>query len=264
MMKKAFRTLLCVALFLIATIPQTYGQTESKGIQFKYEYQSILLDSTYNIVDLTVQNYIEQLRERMNKELSVVIGEAEQEMRSFKPQSPLSNFLTDILFDFGNQFLAKTHSGTHANLSVLNFGGIRSSLLAGPITIEDIYKVAPFDNKVVIIDIKGEQLIEFFNRFTEKDHAAFSQAQTIYRNGRMTQATVQGEKIQSEKVYKVVTIDFLATGGDGFFKDIQFENIIYTDILLRDAFIAQIQQLTQSGIKISGQSDQRVIIQPTP
>ena len=155
MMKKAFRTLLCVALFLIATIPQTYGQTESKGIQFKYEYQSILLDSTYNSVDLTVQNYIEQLRERMNKELSVVIGEADQEMRSFKPQSPLSNFLTDILFDFGNQFLAKTHSGTRANLSVLNFGGIRSSLLAGPITIEDIYKVAPFDNKVVIIDIRG-------------------------------------------------------------------------------------------------------------
>ena len=92
MMKKAFRTLLCVALFLIATIPQTYGQTESKCIQFKYEYQYILLDSTYNSVDLTVQNYIEQLRERMNKELSVVIGEADQEMRSFKPQSPLSNF----------------------------------------------------------------------------------------------------------------------------------------------------------------------------
>lgn len=263
-MKRTFRTLLYVALFWIATIPYTYTQTENGTIRFQYEYQSILLDSTYNTVDLTVQNYIEQLRERMNKELSTVIGEADQEMRSFKPQSPLSNFLTDILFDFGNQYLAKTHPGTRANLSVLNFGGIRSSLLAGPITIEDIYKVTPFDNKVVIIDIKGEQLIEFFNRFTEKDHAAFSQTQTIYRNGRITQVTIQGEKIQEDKTYKVITIDFLATGGDGFFKDIRFENIIYTDILLRDTFIAQIQQLTQLGKKISGQRDQRVIIQPTP
>jgi len=103
-----------------------------------------------------------------------------------------------------------------------------------------------------------------FKKFTEKDQAALANAQTVYQNGRILSYTVNGESIKDEKIYKMVTIDFLQHGGDGYLENVTFENVIYTGVAIRDVYIQQIEMLTKQGKKIEDQIDNRVIIKPTP
>lgn len=253
-------------IFLISVFGNFNSVNAQESVsKYNVTYQSVLLDSTYaQPIDLTMSTYIEILRSKMGEKLNLVIGYASSDLHRFKPQSPLSNFLTDNLLNFGNSYLAINKTEGTIDLSLLNFGGIRGSILAGNITIENLYQIAPFDNTVVIIDIKGSELKKVFKKFSEKDNAAFSNAQTIYQNGRILSYTVNGEPINDLKIYKMITLDFLQSGGDGYLEGLDFENVIYTGIGVRDVYISQIETLTKAGQKIEGKMDNRVIIKPTP
>lgn len=253
------------SLLLVLSLCWFQATAQESNTKYSVQYQSVLLDSTYaQPVDLTMDTYIETLRSKMGEKLNIVIGTASMDLHRFKPQSPLSNFLADNLLLFGNDYLKNNKIEGSVDLSLLNFGGIRGSILAGDITIETMYKIAPFENTVVILEIKGIELKKMFKKFTEKDQAAFSNAQTIYQNGRILSYTVNGEPIKDDKIYKMVTIDFLQHGGDGYLENITFENVIYTGVAIRDVYIQQIEMLTKQGKKIEDQIDNRVVIKPTP
>lgn len=259
MKKLGYSLLLVLSLCWFQTTAQ-----ESKP-KYSVQYQSVLLDSTYaQPVDLTMNTYIETLRSKMGEKLNVVIGTASMDLHRFKPQSPLSNFLADHLLLYGNEYFKNNKIEGSIDLSLLNFGGIRGSILAGNITVETMYKIAPFENTVVIIEIKGIELKKMFKKFTEKDQAALANAQTVYQNGRILSYTVNGEPIKDEKIYKMITLDFLQYGGDGYLEDVTFENVINTGVAIRDVYIQQIEMLTKQGKKIEDQIDNRVIIKPTP
>lgn len=253
------------SLMLVLFLSWYQTTAQESNPKYRVHYQSILLDSTYSQPnDLTMDTYIETLRSKMGEKLNVVIGFAPNDLHRFKPQSPLSNFLADNLLIFGNSYLKNNKMDGTIDLSLLNFGGIRGSILAGNITVETLYKIAPFENTVVIIELKGIELKKMFKKFTEKDQAALSNAQTIYQNGRLLNYTVNGEPIKDEKIYKMVTIDFLQNGGDGYLENVVFENVIYTGVAIRDVYIQQIESLTKQGKKVESQIDNRVIIKPTP
>ncbi|WP_438589167.1 5'-nucleotidase C-terminal domain-containing protein [Duncaniella dubosii] len=51
----------------------------------------------------------------------------------------------------------------------MNKGGIRNSLAAGTITQGEIIDIAPFDNSIVVMDIKGSDLLENFGIMAAQD-----------------------------------------------------------------------------------------------
>ena len=103
-----------------------------------------------------------------------------------------------------------------------------------------------------------------YKRFSEKENGALSQSQTVFQNGRIVSYTIIGVPIDDQKVYKMITLDFLQHGGDGFLEGIQFEKVLYTGVLIRDVYIERIKQITYEGKKIEAKTDKRVIIKPTP
>jgi hypothetical protein len=60
------------------------------------------------------------------------------------------------------------------------------------------------------------------------------------------------------KTYKVLTTNYLATGGDnmGFFKNCK--TVFNTKLLLRNVIIRYIEELRENNIKINAQLDGRV------
>jgi 5''-nucleotidase/2'',3''-cyclic phosphodiesterase and related esterases len=80
-----------------------------------------------------------------------------------------------------------------------NPGGFRDTIKAGQIKKSDILSIFPFENFIVQTEIKGKDLI-FDISLSEN---AWCTAKNI-------------EKIDPEKIYKVVTTDFLFQGGDGY------------------------------------------------
>lgn len=252
-------TLSLLFLYLLIFPDAIWGQNRN---DFSIQRTTILLDSSYDSNSETViKNNIAYYKDLLSKEMDVVIGKNSAMQTSFSPASPLSNLLTDMLFYYGNRYMQENHD-RKADVSLLNFGGIRNVLPEGDITVGDIYKISPFENHVVIISLKGSELKKVFQQFTEKKNEPYSQLQIIYFNGIPTKITINGTDIQPDKIYYLVTLDFIKNGGDNILKDIQFLDVIETNKLLRDVLIEEIRRISGEGKMLTPIRDDRVIIKP--
>lgn len=211
-----------------------------------------------------LQKELKKSKKKLEKKTNVVIGYCPETMVSEMPQSPLSNFLTDILVEIGNEYCQKKHKEA-VDFSLLNFGGIRSSLQAGDITIGNIFEIAPFENSLVIADIKGSEVRKIFQRFKVKKCEPYSQQVSIqYAGDYFYKALINGQEIDNDKIYRMITLDFIVTGGDDILKDIEISHVENTGIVLRDAYINHIKKMTAEGKNVTGKNDNRMSIIPQP
>jgi len=108
--------------------------------------------------------------------------------------------------------------GRTFDLAVHNDGGIRASLDAGPITYADLYAVLPFDNSLVGLDLPGAQVRELLENGIddqgtqiEVSGIRFTYSPNKARGRRVVDMTVNGEPVDSGRVYRVATIDYMHT-----------------------------------------------------
>ena len=211
-------------------------------------------DKNYNP---TVVAFMDSIRPLIQSQMGEKIGVCAKDLHSFQPQSPLSNLLTDIIFKVGNDYSLK-EDGAPADLSLLNIGGIRTSMKAGNITVGNIFEISPFDNTLVIIAMKGSELKKVFDKFSDKYSEPFSNAKVVYKNGKLKSLTVNGNPVDDNRVYRMVTLDFVQTGGDNILKGIKFESVTPTGLLERDVFINYIKN---SETPVTSDLDDRVVIE---
>ncbi len=122
------------------------------------------------------------------------IGKMAQEMPHGSHQ--LVNWVADVMLEKGKELVDKP-----VDVALVNKGGIRRGIPAGAITKEHIMTMLPFDNKLVVMEIKGSDLKAAFDVFAAK-------------NGDGISAGFNPADIDPEHIYTLVTIDYLATGGD--------------------------------------------------
>jgi 5'-nucleotidase / UDP-sugar diphosphatase len=91
-----------------------------------------------------------------------------------------------------------------ADVAIVNRRGIRQGLPRGAITKASVWSVMPFDNQIVRLSMKGAALARSLG---EDDVVAGGAARTSQG------WTIGGTRIDPERVYSVVTIDFLYYGG---------------------------------------------------
>jgi len=210
--------------------------------RYNYQYEVVKMDSTYNHnADLTMETYLYYLKQEKDKVMGQYIGTSKEVLTSYPPVSPLSDLLVNMLFEWGNEYLLSKKM-EKADLALLNFGGIRAALPQGRITIGDIYEIIPFDNTVTFVFVKGSELKKMFDGFKEKKTAPLGNVQTVYEANKLVSYTIDGAPLALDKTYTLVTINFLAAGGDGFLSNVNFESTIYLDKLLRDVIIEAIRR----------------------
>lgn len=110
--------------------------------------------------------------------------------------SILVNWVADVMLEMGSELTDRP-----LDLAIVNKGGIRRGLPAGHITKETIMTMLPFDNKLVVLDIKGSDLKEAFDIMAS-------------RGGDGLSAGFDIAAIDPERHYTLLTIDYLANGGD--------------------------------------------------
>jgi 2',3'-cyclic-nucleotide 2'-phosphodiesterase (5'-nucleotidase family) len=97
--------------------------------------------------------------------------------------------------------------GTDA--AILNKGGIRGDLPAGPVTRGSIYTVMPFENSLLVVKLKGEDLAKQL-----ANPNALISGFTAAGKGKFKDA--KGKALDPAKEYTVATVEYLYFGGDGF------------------------------------------------
>ena len=95
------------------------------------------------------------------------------------------------------------------DVSLVNKGGFRAGLPAGPVTRGSVYAVLPFDNSLLTFKLTGEALL----RSLANPHAIFS---GVSKGPNGTWRDSQGRDIVPTAVYTVASVEYLYFGGDGF------------------------------------------------
>lgn len=247
------------SLFTIIILSITvfgYAQNVSKP-KYQYKYKMVRLDSTYDAkIDPKLAKYVEKKRRQMDKQMQVVIAHTDAELESFAPESPLSNFLTDLLLNEASKYIKDT-AFDNLDLSMLNFGGIRTSMPGGNVTVGDIYRISPFDNYLTFIVLKGSELKKALGRFTDQLNAPYAGATIVYKQKKPVEITVQGNLIDDNRLYTLVTVDFISEGGDHLLENIQYERVEKTATTLRDFLITELKAMNARGEKVVGKKDGR-------
>lgn len=187
--------------------------------------------------------------------MNEVICISEKEMTKGRPESLLGNFVTDLCLEqFSDQ----------ADICIMNNGGLRFPLPKGEVTIGDIYKLMPFENELVVLELNGLELFSLIEYIYSREGEPFSgikiysmdscmilsNRNILYRNGGnilISEPVIASSCGGEEEVYvvskidetykiRILTSDYLAYGGDkmSFFKGKTQYNL---ETKLRDAII---------------------------
>lgn len=170
-----------------------------------------------------IENYIKPFRERINKDLDSILAfcPVTLDKSDGKWQSTIGNLLADVTLQRGN-LVFKAREKKEIDLCILNNGGIRAILPKGNVTSRTAFEIMPFENSLVVMALKGEQILELVDYFitTQKPHPLSGITFNIGKDKLAKNILVQGKPVQKEAIYYVVTNDYLSNGGDNmnFFK----------------------------------------------
>ncbi|EKY1944227.1 bifunctional UDP-sugar hydrolase/5'-nucleotidase [Cronobacter turicensis] len=121
----------------------------------------------------------------------------------------------------GHLILNAQIARTGADFAVMSGGGIRDSIEGGDITYKDVLKVQPFGNTLVYVDMTGKEVLEYLTAVAQKkpDSGAYPQFANVSftaSGGTLNDVKVKGELVDPAKTYRMATLSFNATGGDGY------------------------------------------------
>ncbi|MFC0178517.1 bifunctional UDP-sugar hydrolase/5'-nucleotidase UshA [Thorsellia kenyensis] len=179
-------------------------------------------DTSYVVVGETVKPAKEMVElltpyyEKGQEKLAVKVGEVDNRLEGERDKVRFGQT------NLGQLLLNSLTERTNADVAVLGGGGIRASIDAGNITYKDILKVQPFGNTVVYIDFTGKELKEYLAVAASKKtdsgaYAHFSNVSfKINPEGTLSDVTVKGEPLDETKLYRLATLNFISSGGDGY------------------------------------------------
>ncbi|EDO5297651.1 bifunctional UDP-sugar hydrolase/5'-nucleotidase [Salmonella enterica subsp. houtenae serovar 40:z4,z24:-] len=123
--------------------------------------------------------------------------------------------------NMGRVILAAQIARTGADFGVMSGGGIRDSIEAGDITYKSVLKVQPFGNIVVYADMSGKEVIDYLTAVAQMKpdsgaYPQFANVSFVAKEGKLTDLKIKGEPVDPAKAYRMATLSFNATGGDGY------------------------------------------------
>ncbi|EAQ0340325.1 TPA: bifunctional UDP-sugar hydrolase/5'-nucleotidase [Salmonella enterica subsp. enterica serovar Agona] len=123
--------------------------------------------------------------------------------------------------NMGRVILAAQIARTGADFGVMSGGGIRDSIEAGDITYKSELKVQPFGNIVVYADMSGKEVVDYLTAVAQMKpdsgaYPQFANVSFVAKEGKLTDLKIKGEPVDPAKTYRMATLSFNATGGDGY------------------------------------------------
>ncbi|MFV9474194.1 bifunctional metallophosphatase/5'-nucleotidase [Advenella sp. RU8] len=139
----------------------------------------------------------------------------------------------DIQQLVAHAFLMQGKNFGGADIAIQNGGGVRTDIAAGPVTVGDIYSVLPFRNMLVRLTVKGQDLKKVLEDSIDSvlkgntgsypyaaglrwDLDLAAPKQEKLSNLQTKQEDGTWGPLDPERTYKVIIIDFLADGKDGY------------------------------------------------
>ena len=250
-------------------IAQTGSHLQSMGIvelEFDGEKVSSKTASLFTVGDAVdegleedkdVKKKIDDMIKENEKVKEEVIGKTEVTLVGERGyvrtgETNLGNLITDAML----------FASPEADVAITNGGGIRASIEKGDITLGGAMKAFPFTNFLSTITVKGQDIMDAL------EHGVDSYPETAGKfphvggmkykfdadkpaGSRVLEVTVDGEYLDLEKDYNIVTNDFMAIGGDGY-TSFEGKPIIEEGALLSDVLVDYLKKEGTVKPKVEG------------
>jgi 2',3'-cyclic-nucleotide 2'-phosphodiesterase (5'-nucleotidase family) len=193
------------------------GPADTKMISYTGKNELIPIINKNITPDPEVLKIVESFKAQLAPLMEKVVGEALEDF-SLIPASGCADS------QMGNLVADSLREKTGSEVAFMNSGGIRVPINKGPIKMQLLYDISPFENYVSCLDMTGADILAILEHGLSSKMKSFVQVsgmEVVYNPGkpdgsRVVEALVGGKKLEPEKVYRVTTIDFLVNGGDGF------------------------------------------------
>lgn len=156
-------------------------------------------------------------RDQINRDLDKVLAYNPTILDKTKGQwqTNIGDLLAKVTFDKGNKVFEE-RTKMKIDVCILNHGGIRAMIGQGNVSARNAFEVMPFENSATVLELEGKYLIEFVEYFIKekKPHPIAGLTFTITADGKYKDVKINNEPIVLDKIYNVVTNDYLASGGD--------------------------------------------------
>lgn len=206
--------------------------------------------------DEEIKKVIESLDEEIKPIMDKVIGKTKVRLDGEREivrtgESNLGNLLADSVIKH-----------TKADAVILNGGDIRTTIEVGEITKGDILTMLPFGSYGVLLEIKGIDILnaiengvsvypDTFGGFPHVAGMTFTFDPSKEVGNRVDELIIQGEPVDLNKTYKLVTNNFLAEGGDKY-DSLKNGTLVAEYEALEEILINYIQELGEVDIKTEG------------
>ncbi|HQC59061.1 MAG TPA: 5'-nucleotidase C-terminal domain-containing protein, partial [Candidatus Syntrophosphaera thermopropionivorans] len=186
--------------------------------------QLIPLEIPVKEFDTPLAKYIQEKTVKIEEEMSKVIGFIPEDWIPDKYQSTtLSRWIASAL----KTEYERTY---HPDMAIINNGGLRKVIPAGPVTLRDLNELLPFNNTVVVFSCYGKDLLTFFQlNELHSQEKPFD----ICEYTRL-------DSIVSDKIYRIISHDYIAGQWDKYLGFKPFD-IYDTGEPFLDAIIHQVQ-----------------------
>jgi 5'-nucleotidase len=160
---------------------------------------------------------LEEIRNRVVAEAAAPIGGDREVCRAM--ECSMGSLIADAM-------LARVKD-QGIEIAIQNGGGIRASIDAGPVTMGEVLTVLPFQNTLSTFRVTGATVVEALEngvsqveegagRFPQVAGLTFAFDPKAEPGSRVSGVMVGGAPIEMDKLYGVVSNNYVRNGGDGF------------------------------------------------
>lgn len=176
------------------------------------DYRLITVDARLDSnADSALTAIIERYRDAVDSIMNVNVGVAARKLSKDDPG--LMNFLGDFVAWKGEKL-----AGKKIDASIMNAGGVRRDIPEGNISKGVVIDMLPFNNKIVVLEIKGDDLLEAIDNVVKRGgfDGVKNGVDITFNPDTKTcvSALIDGNPVDPSETYLLATIDYLANGGD--------------------------------------------------
>ena len=171
-----------------------------------------------------------------------------------------SDAIQNWVSDATMEIITEVSGIKNIDCAIMNKGGIRTDMPKGTVTEGLIGSMFPFDNRFVVLEMPGTELIESLKLMCGRGGDAVSKElkATYNKKGELVKATIKGKKIDPNKTYIVATIDYLANGGDYMTPMTRCKRLFTDSQKYGNHILEYVKRLEAAGKKIDAKDEVRI------
>ncbi len=205
--------------------------------------------------DKAITDYYLPYKLRLDSMMNEVVAVSAVEISRGRPGGALNNLMADAMAEAGKS------QNISFDMAFTNYGGLRIPLPKGDIRLYKVFELMPFENLITTVRFSGTDMKSFLDYIAAGGGDPISGASFKIKDKKATDIQINGQPLDLDKSYTVLTSDYMANGGDGGAIFLKATDRREYDIKLRDALIMYLKKQNKAGVILNPTKDGRITVE---